>query len=134
VRRADGIYAYQLAVVVDDAEQEITDVVRGADLLGSTPRQIHLQRLLGMPTPCYMHLPVAVDDKEAKLSKQTMAAPVDSARAAEALIQALIFLGNEPLAELHRAGAVEIWDWAIANWDASRIPRRKAMPAATAKR
>jgi glutamyl-Q tRNA(Asp) synthetase len=131
VRRADGLYAYQLAVVVDDAEQEISDVVRGADLLASTPRQIHLQRLLGLSTPRYMHLPVAVDDKGEKLGKQTSAAPVDAARGGQALMQALAFLGNEPPAELRGASADEVWQWALEHWDASRIARRKASPAVT---
>jgi glutamyl-Q tRNA(Asp) synthetase len=74
IRRADGLFAYQLAVVVDDAEQSITAIVRGADLLASTPRQIHLQRLLGLPQPSYLHVPVALDGAGEKLSKQTRAA------------------------------------------------------------
>src|SRR5205085_1649167 len=92
--RADGIYAYQLAVVVDDAEQSITHVVRGADLLDSTPRQIYLQHLLAYPTPHYAHLPVAVNAAGQKLSKQTLAPPVDAARGATALTAALRFLGQ----------------------------------------
>ncbi len=129
VRRADGLYAYQLAVVIDDAEQGITDVVRGADLLDSTPRQIHLQRLLGLPTPRYMHLPVAVNEAGEKLSKQTLAAPIDPARAAPTLARALAFLGNEPPAELRAAAVSDVWDWVFENWDASRIPRARSLPA-----
>jgi glutamyl-Q tRNA(Asp) synthetase len=102
--------------------------VRGADLLASTPRQIRLQRLLGLPTPRYLHLPVAVNDKGEKLSKQTSAAPVDARRGGPAVAQALAFLGNAPPAELRGASAGEVWQWALEHWDASRIPRRKALP------
>ena len=128
--RADGIYAYQLAVVVDDAEQKITDVVRGADLLDSTPRQIYLQRLLALPTPRYLHLPAAVNAAGEKLSKQTRAAPVDESNPVPALSQALEFLGQAPPAQLQRAPLAEVWDWARANWNAARIPRRRSLPAA----
>jgi glutamyl-Q tRNA(Asp) synthetase len=93
VLRADGIFAYQLAVVVDDAYQGITDVVRGADLLDSTPRQIHLQKLLGLPSPTYRHVPVVVNEKGEKLSKQTLAPALDLTKSAEQLDAALRFLG-----------------------------------------
>src|SRR5581483_9201986 len=109
----------------DDAEQQITDVVRGADLLDSTPRQIHLQRLLGLPTPSYMHLPVAVDAQGRKLSKQTLAAAVDPAKGAAALA----FLDNPPPPKLRNARAADVWSWALQNWKAERIPRRRAVPA-----
>jgi glutamyl-Q tRNA(Asp) synthetase len=128
--RADGLYAYQLAVVVDDAEQQITDVVRGADLLDSTPRQIYLQRLLGLPTPRYLHLPAAVNAGGEKLSKQTRAAPVDERDPVPALAQALRFLGQAPPERLQRATLAEFWDWAIANWSAERIPHRRSAQAA----
>jgi glutamyl-Q tRNA(Asp) synthetase len=107
--RADGCFAYQLAVVVDDEAQGITDVVRGADLLDSTPRQIHLQRLLGYSTPRYMHVPVVLAADGQKLSKQTGAEPLDRAKASELLWSALEFLGREPRAELKRASVQEIW-------------------------
>jgi glutamyl-Q tRNA(Asp) synthetase len=94
IRRVEGWYAYQLAVVVDDAEQGITEVVRGADLLESTPRQIRLQRLLGLPTPDYLHLPLALDADGRKLSKQDRARPVDRADPLPALRAALAFLGQ----------------------------------------
>jgi glutamyl-Q tRNA(Asp) synthetase len=94
VKRRDGLHAYQLAVVVDDAEQGITDVVRGADLLWSTPRQILLQRALGYPTPRYRHIPVATNADGEKLSKQTGAAAIDPSRGPELLRQALAFLGQ----------------------------------------
>ena len=95
VLRADGWFAYQLAVVVDDAYQGITEVVRGADLLDSTPRQIHLQRLLGLPTPAYLHLPLVIDSEGRKLSKQDRARPVDRGDPVPALRAALAFLGCE---------------------------------------
>jgi len=127
--RADGLHAYQLAVVVDDAEQGITDVVRGADLLDSTPRQIYLQRLLGLPTPRYLHLPAAVNAAGEKLSKQTRAAPVDGRDPVPVLAQVMEFLGQAPPLQLRRAPLAEFWRWALAHWDAKRIPRRRSLPA-----
>ena len=122
LQRADGAFVYQLAVVVDDAAQGITDVVRGADLLDSTPRQIVLQRLLGVPTPRYLHVPVATNAAAEKLSKQTRAA-----NAAEGdLARALEFLGMDPV---HGASAAERLDQAARNWDRARIPRRRAIVA-----
>jgi glutamyl-Q tRNA(Asp) synthetase len=129
--RADDVYAYQLAVVVDDAEQDITDVVRGADLLGSTPRQLYLQQLLGLPRPRYAHLPVAVNAAGEKLSKQTFAAPFDAANPLPALVAALAFLGQQPPPELARGTVEQIWDWAIGNWNLARVPRVSAAPAPT---
>lgn len=116
VRRADDLFAYQLAVVVDDAEQGITHIVRGADLLGSTARQIHLQRLLNYPTPVYLHLPVVVNDQGQKLSKQTLAPPLENAKASANLCAALKFLGLEPDAGLNRASSRTVLDWGVANW------------------
>ena len=131
--RADRVYAYQLAVAVDDAEQGITDVVRGADLLDSTPRQIYLQRLLGLPTPRYAHLPVVVNERGEKLSKQTYAAPVDSANASAAIVGALRFLGHDAPAGLERATVRDLWEWAMANWRLERVPRvRSAQAPSTA--
>jgi glutamyl-Q tRNA(Asp) synthetase len=128
--RADHVYAYQLAVVVDDAEQGITDVVRGADLLDSTPRQIFLQRLLALPTPRYSHLPVATNSAGEKLSKQTRAAAVDTARPAAALLPALRFLGQQPPDALNAASLADVWQWAIANWRIERVPRVRSSLAA----
>ena len=127
--RADGLFAYQLAVVVDDAEQGITDVVRGADLLDSTPRQIYLQRLLGLPTPRYLHLPAAVNSAGEKLSKQTRATPVNERDPVPVLAQVMDFLGQAPPAQLGRVPLDEFWRWALAHWDAKRIPRRRSQPA-----
>lgn len=126
--RADGYFAYQLAVVVDDADQGVTHVVRGADLLDSTPRQIHLQRCLGLPTPAYAHLPVAVNRAGEKLSKQTRATPVDTARPAPALVQALDFLGQAPPAELARAEVADVWGWGLAHWSLAKVPRCRSLP------
>lgn len=116
VRRADGLYAYQLAVVVDDAFQRITHVVRGADLLNSTPRQIHLQHLLGIATPHYMHIPVAVNAQGEKLSKQTLAEPVDASDTERGLWDALQFLRQSPPQELCGAAPGELLQWAVSNW------------------
>jgi len=128
LRRADGIIAYQLAVVVDDAEQDISEVVRGADLLASTPRQIVLQRMLGYRTPRYAHLPVAVDRSGEKLSKQTRALPVDPARPLPTLLAVLRFLGQAPPACLDDASVEELWRWAIANWRLDSVPRVRTLP------
>ena len=121
VKRADGLFAYQLGVVVDDAAQCITDVVRGADLLYSTPRQIYLQWLLGFTTPTYMHLPVAVNAQGEKLSKQTLAQPVVKNNAVATLFDALAFLRQQPPAELRLGTTEEILAWAVANWQPSSL-------------
>ena len=122
LRRADGIYAYQLAVVVDDAAQKITHVVRGADLLDSTPRQIFLQQLLGYPIPQYMHLPVVTNAKGEKLSKQTNAAPINISNALTQLVDALQFLGQKPPAEILEGDISSFWQWAKQNWCVNLIP------------
>ena len=127
--RADGVYAYQLAAAVDDAGQRITHVVRGADLLVSTPRQIYLQRLLGLPTPLYAHLPVAVNAQGEKLSKQTHAAPLDPANPVSSLIAALEFLGHRPPPDIAASESAELWRWAIANWSLQRVPRAPLLRA-----
>ncbi len=128
LRRADGLFAYQLAVVVDDAEAGITHVVRGADLLASTARQIFLQQCLGVATPEYAHLPVAVNAAGEKLSKQTRAPPLDVARPGPALHAALAFLGQRPPPELARATVGELWLWAMAHWRLQRVPRGPLPP------
>jgi glutamyl-Q tRNA(Asp) synthetase len=109
--RADGIFAYQLAVVVDDAAQKITDVVRGADLLDSTLRQVYLQRMLGYRTPRYRHIPVVMGPDGQKLSKQNGAAPLDRTRAVGLLSEALQFLGYTPPEELNSAAVSDVWTW-----------------------
>jgi glutamyl-Q tRNA(Asp) synthetase len=128
--RADGVFAYQLAVVVDDAEQGITHVVRGEDLLNSTPRQIYLQRLLGYPTPHYMHLPVVTNATGQKLSKQTCAPPVDISHPAPQLMMALRFLGQRPPAELAKSSVTTLWEWATYNWKPEAVALRVDMDLA----
>ena len=123
LRRADGIYAYQLAVVVDDAQQGITHVVRGADLLDSTPRQIFLQQLLGYDTPHYMHLPVVINTAGEKLSKQTRAPAIELSCALMYLVQAMRFLGQNPPAEIAQGDIASFWRWAKKNWRIQQIPR-----------
>lgn len=128
--RADYVYAYQLAVVVDDAAQGVTEVVRGSDLLLSTPRQIYLHRLLGLREPSYLHLPVALNNHGEKLSKQTLASPVDVHAAVPVLWRALDFLGQQPPVELRQAGLSELWDWAFKHWNTQRIPVATGLIAA----
>jgi len=124
LKRGDGVYAYQLAVVVDDAAQGVTDVVRGADLLDSTARQIYLQQLLGYATPRYLHVPAAVNAAGEKLSKQTGALPIGSAQPETVLKRALVFLDQAPPETL---GARELLDWARRNWHPERIPARRTL-------
>ncbi|MEZ5589642.1 MAG: tRNA glutamyl-Q(34) synthetase GluQRS [Gammaproteobacteria bacterium] len=123
IRRADGVYAYQLAVVVDDAAQGITHIVRGSDLLDSTPRQIHLQQLLKYPTPNYMHLPIALDSKGYKLSKQTGATALSLQQPGQSLYAVLMLLGQTPPVELALWYPEAIWHWAIEHWQSHAIPR-----------
>ncbi len=127
LRRSDGLYSYQLAVALDDAEQGMTEVVRGSDLLASTPRQIALQRLLDLPTPAYAHLPVAVDAGGRKLSKQNRAPALDPARAGENLWRALAFLGQQPPPALRGAEPAEILAWAVPHWSLKSVPQTAAM-------
>lgn len=122
LRRADGLFAYQLAVVVDDAAQGITDVVRGSDLLDNTPRQLLLQQALGMSCPNYLHLPVATGRNGKKLSKQNHARPLDEKDPVPALWQALNFLGQRPERMLQQSTLSELWQWALENWREQWIP------------
>lgn len=129
LRRADGLTGYQLAVVVDDAAQGITDVVRGADLLDSTPRQNYLQRLLDLPTPRYLHLPVAVSPDREKLGKQTHAPAVRPDAGNRTLIAALDFLQQALPEDAALATRTELLDWAISHWDDTRLPRSRLQQA-----
>jgi glutamyl-Q tRNA(Asp) synthetase len=129
LKRADGLYSYQLAVVVDDAAQDITDIVRGADLLDSTPRQIWLQQQLGYPTPRYAHLPAAVNVVGEKLSKQTLAPAVDAETPVPLLNDALEFLGQPRIADCAPQDIAAFWPRAIAGWRLDRVPRSRTLPA-----
>jgi glutamyl-Q tRNA(Asp) synthetase len=131
LRRADGLWAYQLAVVVDDAAQHITEVVRGADLLDSTPRQILLQRALGFPTLAYAHLPLVVDANGHKLGKSTNASPVDPADPLPALRAALLVLGQDPRSIGGAVNAEAVLRNAVEHFDMAAISTRKEVRAAT---
>lgn len=117
IERRDGLATYQLAVVVDDAFQQVTRVVRGADLESSTPWQIDLQRALGFPTPSYAHLPLLLEPDGRKLSKSSHAVPIDAASAPRALFSTLTHLSQTPPPDLARGSVEEVWKWAIANWN-----------------
>ena len=127
LKRADGFFTYQLAVVVDDAAQGITHIVRGADLLNSTPRQLYLQKLLALKQPVYAHLPVATNEFGEKLSKQTKAESIDTYSAAQGLCNALTFLGQKPPSDLCTYLPSEIWKWATQNWQLNQIPQQKCI-------
>ncbi|WP_421868916.1 tRNA glutamyl-Q(34) synthetase GluQRS [Motiliproteus sp.] len=128
IRRRDGLFAYQLAVVVDDAAQGVNQVVRGYDLLDSTARQIHLQRRLELPTPGYAHIPILVNDQGQKLSKQTYASAIDAANPGPSLFQALLLLGQQPPPSLRQAQAHEILTWGCEHWQLRQIPRQPHLP------
>jgi glutamyl-Q tRNA(Asp) synthetase len=131
LRRADGLFSYQLAVALDDVEQGITEVVRGNDLLESTPRQIFVQQLLGFTSPRYAHLPVAIDPITGhKLSKQTMAPALNDKQAVQNLWRVLEFLGQQPPLALRDSNVEEFWSWAIPQWQFNMVPRTAAISVA----
>ncbi len=121
IHRRDGLIAYQLAVVVDDALHGISDIVRGIDLIDSTPRQIYLQQCLALPTPGYAHIPVAEHPDGSKLSKLTGAEPIVADRAPETLVAALSALQQRPPEDLATAGIDAIWAWGAENWSLERM-------------
>jgi glutamyl-Q tRNA(Asp) synthetase len=125
IRRRDGLFAYQLAIVIDDARQNITEVVRGADLLDSTPRQIYLQQLLELPTPRYCHLPLAVDAAGNKISKSEGGMEVNIKNKERLLVSVLEYLGQQPPDALFKSNINDIWEWAIKHWQIDLVPRCK---------
>jgi glutamyl-Q tRNA(Asp) synthetase len=129
LRRRDGLTAYQLAVVVDDEAQGISHVVRGADLLDNTPRQIYLQRALNMATPAYAHVPVLTEPDGAKLAKSRRSVRLEPKAALAQLVAVFALLGLEPPPALAQTSLNEAWAWGIARWDVSRVPRRLGLPA-----
>jgi glutamyl-Q tRNA(Asp) synthetase len=124
LKRRDQVFAYLLAVVVDDAAQGVTHIVRGADLLDNTPRQIYLQRQLGLPLPAYAHVPVLTEPDDSKLAKSRRSVRLDAGQALPQLLTVLSMLGLPAPAVLTRASIAEVWDWAIGNWDVGLVPKR----------
>ena len=123
IRRRDGLYAYQLAVVLDDGAQGVTDIVRGADLLDSTPRQLYLQELLGLSQPRYLHVPLIVQPDGHKLGKSYRSPPLTVDQATPLLLRALRALGQNTEDSLEHASPREVLDWGIKHWNADLIPR-----------
>lgn len=130
IRRKDGLFAYQLAVVIDDQYQGITDIVRGFDLLDSTPRQIYLQRLLQYHTPRYCHLPVITDANGDKLSKQRFAAAIEASQALPLTHHVLQLLGQDPPTLTDFADNAALLAWAVAHWDIQAVPKLANIPQA----
>ncbi|MBT3197375.1 MAG: tRNA glutamyl-Q(34) synthetase GluQRS [Gammaproteobacteria bacterium] len=128
IRRADGLCSYQLAVVVDDHLQGVTHVVRGSDLLDSTPKQLYLQQQLHYPSPHYGHLPIALGSDGRKLSKQNFASPLDNSTVTDNLFQALLFLGQKTPVALRRSSPETLWQWALEEWQSQRVPHQMAIP------
>ena len=129
IKRRDGLIAYHLAVVADDFDQGISEVVRGVDLLDSTPRHIHLQRALGFTTPDYLHIPVVENAEGQKLSKLTGAKAIAGDRTGPTLVSALKALKQQPPSDLVGEGIGEIWVWALANWRTDVLQHCKSIPA-----
>jgi glutamyl-Q tRNA(Asp) synthetase len=124
LKRRDQIFAYALAVVVDDAAQGITHIVRGADLLDNTPRQVYLQRLLGLAEPHYAHVPVLTEADDSKLAKSRRSVHLSAASPLAQLLAVFSWLGLAPPASLRSAAIAEAWAWAMAQWSTQKVPRR----------
>jgi glutamyl-Q tRNA(Asp) synthetase len=128
LQRRDQIYAYVLAVTVDDAAQGVTHIVRGADLLDNTPRQIYLQRLLGLPEPRYAHVPVLTEADGGKLAKSRRSVRLSAESPLPQLLSVFSLLGLKPPPSLAAATIAGAWGWAIAQWDLSQVPKRLDLP------
>lgn len=128
LKRSDGLFAYQLAVVVDDHIQGITDIVRGADLFDNTPRQLYLQCLLKYKHPNYLHFPLVVNPDGKKLSKQNLAPQISTIKKRDTLISALMFLGQTPPSASDFSTVNDIWLWAVQNWSPNKIPKTLTQP------
>jgi glutamyl-Q tRNA(Asp) synthetase len=124
LKRRDQIYAYVLAVVVDDAAQGVSHIVRGADLLDNTPRQIVLQRLLGISEPCYAHVPVLTEPDDSKLAKSRRSVQLHANSPLPQLLSIFSLLGLAPPVSLRAASVAEVWRWAIDQWDSAYVPKR----------
>jgi glutamyl-Q tRNA(Asp) synthetase len=124
LRRRDQVFAYLLAVVVDDAAQGVTHIVRGADLLDNTPRQIYLQRTLGLPQPAYAHVPVLTEADDTKLAKARRSVRLGTDSPLPQLLAVFSLLGLAPPDSLSTASLSQAWEWAIAHWDIRRVPKR----------
>ncbi|WP_295476297.1 tRNA glutamyl-Q(34) synthetase GluQRS [uncultured Pseudomonas sp.] len=130
IRRRDGLYAYQLAVVIDDAWQGINHIVRGADLLDSTPRQLYLQELLGIAQPRYLHVPLITQPDGHKLGKSYRSPPLPADQATPLLLRALRALGQNPDPQLRYATPEELLKWGVQHWNAEAIARVPSLPEA----
>ncbi|MDD1607080.1 MAG: tRNA glutamyl-Q(34) synthetase GluQRS [Methylococcaceae bacterium] len=129
LKRKDGIIAYQFAVVIDDYQQGVNQVVRGFDLLTETPKQIYLQQLLGLPTPDYLHVPIIVDAHGYKLSKQTQATAVNLTTPSSVIFALLQLLKQNPPLELQPAPVAELINWAVAHWQPASLKNVKQLTA-----
>ncbi|KDN97280.1 tRNA glutamyl-Q(34) synthetase GluQRS [Pseudomonas donghuensis] len=130
IRRRDGLYAYQLAVVLDDAWQGVTDIVRGADLLDNTPRQLYLQELLGLAQPRYLHVPLIVQPDGHKLGKSYRSPPLAADQATALLLRALRALGQTTEAGMEQGTPAEVLAHAALHWNPDILPRRLSVPEA----
>lgn len=131
IRRRDQLFSYQLASGIDDAEQDITEVVRGADLLSCTPSHLHVQNLLNLPSPQYCHLPIALNNAGQKLSKQNHATAIFAKDSTELLYKTLKFLGQMPPIHLMKANQEDIWNWAKTHWQLDLVPKKSQMESTT---